>query len=956
MTRMMVLALVLMMLPAFTGCPSEPIAEEPERESWADSLMRTLTLEEKVGQMLMLDLPVTGSVDEPGVRSSIKDRLERTGAGGVVLFAADAIPTARTVAWAQYASRVPLLVALDAEWGAGYRLRGLTRLPDAMALAASGNPDRARWAGQVTAREAATAGVSVLFAPTVDVNTQPANPVIGTRSYADQPDSVARYASAFAAGVAFEGLLPVLKHFPGHGSTSRDSHVDLPVADLDDATFRDTHVAPFRDVLAAVPAGVMTAHVIPRGHAFADTTAATFSHRVVTELLRDSLHFEGLVFTDALNMVGAATAGSPGERAIRAIEAGADVLLMPPDEGATRLAIINAVRAGRLSPARIDSSAARILRTKERLGLGTSGYQVGENLFATLDSPANRREARYVAREAVTVLKDDGVLPLSSSDSILLVSVEHRAARRQPGGPADVFQQALEDLSGQPVVHIPVDPRAWQASMRDVLKQADSHSRILIADYNGNTPVFGWNPSAFLADLSSSGTSIVWVEFDRPWILPELESEADAIVQAWDGSHAMAEGTADVLFGLAAASGRLPVDVGSLWPRGAGLSWPARYAAPGRASDAGLDEATLGSLAYRMDRAIADSAFPAAALAIGKDLTVAYQELVGYHSFDKEQQLRERDLFDMASLTKVISTTSAVMILVDQGRIDLDRPVADYLPEFGQNGKGMVTVRQLLTHTGGLIPFRPFHMQGVRSGAEVRRRILSDTLAYEPGTQSRYSDFGPISLAWMIEAITGQEFGSFVEENVFAPLQMVDTGYLSNRTRNRPDAVPTEVDDYFRRRTLQGEVHDETAWLLGGTAGHAGLFSTIRDLERFAGMLSRNGRVGDRQLIRPETLRRFTTAADPHGEHTRALGWDTKSMTGYSSAGNRFGPRSFGHTGFTGTSLWFDPDSHLFVILLTNRVHPTRDNRRLTPIRPAVANTAFEALARGRDRAGAPSE
>jgi len=252
-----------------------------------------------------------------------------------------------------------------------------------------------------------------------------------------------------------------------------------------------------------------------------------------------------------------------------------------------------------------------------------------------------------------------------------------------------------------------------------------------------------------------------------------------------------------------------------------------------------------------------------------------------------------------------------------------------------------------LSHVGGLIPFIPFHMRGVRTGAEVRQRILSDTLAYQPGSQSRYSDFGPITLAWMTEAITGEPFDDFVARRVFEPLSMVSTGYMSNRNRGLDRAVPTEVDDYFRRRTLQGEVHDETAWLLGGTAGHAGLFSTIRDLTRFAGMLSREGLVGDRPFLKPETIRRFTERTDPEGRHTRALGWDTKSMTGYSSAGSRFGPRSFGHTGFTGTSFWYDPDSHLYVILLTNRVYPTRQNRKHIPLRPAVANAAFNALEKG---------
>jgi len=235
-------------------------------------------------------------------------------------------------------------------------------------------------------------------------------------------------------------------------------------------------------------------------------------------------------------------------------------------------------------------------------------------------------------------------------------------------------------------------------------------------------------------------------------------------------------------------------------------------------------------------------------------------------------------------------------------------------------------------------------MQGVRTAREVRQRILTDTLAYEPGSRSRYSDFGPITLAWMVERITGESFDEWIGANVFTPLAMVDTGYLNSRRPKSGRVVPTEDDDYFRNRVVQGEVHDETAWLLGGTAGHAGLFSTLSDLTRFAGMMSSEGRLGDSVFLRPETIRQFTTAVDPFQQHTRALGWDTKSMTGYSSAGQRFGPRSFGHTGFTGTSMWIDPDSRLYVILLTNRVYPTRDNRKHIPVRPAVANAAFEAL------------
>jgi len=954
----LLVGVLLMGFLLLSACNQPPASSPSEaRTTWADSVFQTLTLESKVGQMLMVDLTRTGSLSDANIRNGIRERMDRLQPGGVILFAGDPMESGIMVSWAQHVSNLPLFVALDAEWGAGYRLSGLSRLPDAMAISATGNTDNAKFSGRVTAREAAAVGINVLFAPTVDVNTNPANPVIGTRSWSDDPDSVSAYAGAFIQGVLENGLLPVLKHFPGHGSTSRDSHTDLPVAHASQAAFDGIHLAPYRSLMRDSLAAIMSAHIIPEGHLFSDTAAATFSPRILTDLLRDSLDFRGLIFTDALNMAGAASAGSPAERSIRAILAGADVLLMPPDELETKLAIIEAVRQGRIPAERIDSSVRRILKEKERLKLDTASLAMdAEHLFRAQEDRKTEDAIRFMARDAVTLLKDDAVLPLKPSDRLALISIDHRARNRGPEGPAARLRMELEDRSGQRINHVEVAPRTWTGQIRTVLRNAEEADVLIVADYTGNTPVFGWNQVQFLRDASSGSARVVYVSLDKPYALPDMAEIPSVIVQSYDASDAMASATADVLFGLTATKGRLPVHVSPDWPRGSGLALPARFAAPGPAEAASLDPSVLDNLDPFLDRAVADSAFPTAAIAIGRDLTVAHQGLHGYHTFDRERALQEQDLFDLASLTKVISTTTAIMLLVEDGLVDLDRPVADYLPAFGENGKGMVTVRDLLSHVGGLIPFVPFHMRGVRSASEVRSRILSDTLAYEPGSRSRYSDFGPITLAWMTEAITGESFNSFVSRRVFEPLTMVDTGYLSNRNRNLENAVPTEIDDYFRRRTLQGEVHDETAWLLGGTAGHAGLFSTIRDLTRFAGMLSRDGRVGDTVFLKPETLRHFTTRTDPEGRHTRALGWDTKSMTGYSSAGSRFGPRSFGHTGFTGTSFWYDPDSHLFVVLLTNRVYPTRDNRKHVPIRPAVANTAFDALEKGLLVRTAPAE
>ncbi len=935
----------LLIFLLLVGCNTRPPVEESST-SWADSSLASMTLEEKAGQMIMVALPAPADITSRSAREDVQTLLQDNQPGGVVLFAGNPLTHSVWVEWAQQQSGIPLLVGLDAEWGAGYRLEDFTRFPDAMAIAATGSEENAFYSGIETAREAASVGINVLFAPTVDVNTNPSNPVIGTRSFSDSPDSVSLYAGAFARGVRSQGLIPVAKHFPGHGSTSRDSHVDLPVAERDDDAFMSIDMHPFTSLISDSLEAIMTAHIVARGHSFEDSVASTFSRRLLTHLLRDSLGFEGLIFSDALNMAGATSLGSGEEIAVRAVEAGVDVLLMPESAQAARFAIINAVRTGRLSASRIDSSVARILRAKEARQLDQRYRHTNvAEILSVVGSDDAQNRAVWMAREAVTVLKDDALLPLSGERaSTLLISVDFRSYSSSGGDPANSFRLKMEERNGGRLTHIAVNPRSWISSMPSIQSALSTHHKVVFADYTGIVPVFGWDRRRMLTDITSLTDRLVYISFGSPYALTDVPDSAASILQSYDASPAMAEASADVLYGMSSSSGRLPVFVSERFPRGSGMLLQQQVSSAGSPASADMDVRSLKEIDSLIRAAIADSAFPTASFAVGRDNVIARQGAFGYHTFERNRGLQEDDLFDLASLTKVIATTTAIMQLYEAGIIDLDRPVADYLPAFGQNGKGSVTIRDLLTHTGGLIPFRPFHMQGVRTSAEVKRRILADTLAYEPGTQSRYSDFGPITLAWMIEELSGMPFDDYVRENIFDPLSMYDTGYLKVRRGRVENAVPTEIDDYFRNRALQGEVHDETAYLLGGTAGHAGLFSNAEDLARFAGMLIAQGRVGDRIFLRPETLRRFTTRVANHHNHTRALGWDTKSMNGYSSAGQYFGPRSFGHTGFTGTSFWVDPDSRLFVILLTNRVYPTRNNRKHIPVRPAIANQTFEAF------------
>jgi CubicO group peptidase (beta-lactamase class C family) len=338
--------------------------------------------------------------------------------------------------------------------------------------------------------------------------------------------------------------------------------------------------------------------------------------------------------------------------------------------------------------------------------------------------------------------------------------------------------------------------------------------------------------------------------------------------------------------------------------------------------------------------AIKDSAFPGAVVLISIDGNIIYGKAFGHLTYDDTSAaVTKNTIYDIASLTKVIATTTAVMICYDKKLFSLDDPVAKYIPEFSQNGKEKVTIKNLLLHNSGLPAFKRFY-NNYSSAGEVIKDIYETPLSYEPGSKVVYSDLGFITLAKIVEQVTGKSFDVFCNEEIFTPLQMNSSFF------NPPDSLqykiaPTEYDNYWRNKLVWGKVHDETSVLLNGAAGHAGLFSTAKDINNLLQLLLNGDTFNGHQIIKPATAKLFTTRYSD--KSTRALGWDTKSEE-KSSAGNLFDITSFGHLGFTGTSVWVDPTRELFVVLLTNRVYPTRKNKKLFKVRPLLQDAVINAL------------
>ncbi|HEX6560212.1 MAG TPA: serine hydrolase, partial [Longimicrobiales bacterium] len=888
----------------------------------------------------------------------VQEQIRTLGIGGFAVGIGDPAEIALKMNALQRIAPLPLLVASDLEWGPAMRLwpptylpygiegAGGTAFPFNMGIAATGDPALADTAGRVTGEEARAVGINWVFAPVLDVNNNPANPVINVRSYGANPQDVARFGAAFIRGAERARVLTAAKHFPGHGDTNVDSHVGLPILPADMRRLDTLELVPFRAGLAAGVSAVMLGHLALPAIIGDSLTPATISPRIGASLLRGQLHFGGIVVTDAMTMGALRNVPgyTPGEIAVRAVEAGNDIVLGPPDLEQAHAAIVAAVKSGRISPARIDSSVARILGAKAWLGLNRERTVALESVNQIVASPAHEAAAAQIAEKSITLARDAGnLVPLDPRQVHSLAIIAFSARGDMNAG--RVLADALGDTYGK-TEYVRLDPALDSAQYNAAFKAAQEADAVIFATFF--MPVSGQgylrvprDAEDFAARLAQLGKPTVVVSFGDPYGPANLPI-AGTYMLAWQAHGSPAQvAAAHALAGTAPITGVLPIDVPGT-ARGSGLKRGVLKSevAMAAAQEVGLNPSLGARVDSIINAALADHATPGAAVAIGRHGRIV--KLQGYGSLDYRPgfgAVTDSTLYDLASLTKVIGTTTATMLLYDEHRIDLDAPIARYLPEFLDHpDKKGITVRNLLLHTAGFRPFAPLY-RSAHNRQEYLKGILELPLENPPGTKSVYSDFSMITLGMAIERLTGKTLDEFLQARVFRPLGMRDTHWNPDPSLLARIA-PTEIDTIFRKIHVHGVVHDENAYAMGGISGHAGLFSSARDLAKFAQMMLNEGYYAGRRYITPQTIRLFTRRQSD--SDSRALGWDTPSPR--SSAGDYFSAGSFGHTGFTGTSIWVDPEKDLYLILLTNRVNPTRDNQKVVPLRRALADAVQQAV------------
>ena len=958
-----------------------PLGADARR--WVDETLSSLTLRQQVAQLVIQWLPGSYASTSSPEFQEWAGWVEDEEIGGIYLSIGLPHSYAAKINELQARSRVPLLVTSDFEnGGPGMRINhsyalpsllpqgGGTSFPPTMAFGAIGDERFAREYGRITAVEAKAVGLHLNFAPVLDVNSNPENPVINTRSFGEDPETVARLGAAFIEGSHEGGVLATAKHFPGHGDTQTDSHVGLPVVPADLDRLNSLELVPFRRAVDQGVDAVMTAHVVVSGVQGLEGAPATLDARFMTDLLRDDMGFQGLLFTDALVMGALSERYGTGEVSVMALEAGSDVLLMPTDVTEAIDAVMAALEKGRLEPSQIRTSVHRVLETKARAGLHLGRMVDLDAVDEAVGAADHLAFADTVATRSITLLRDrDAVLPVDALWTGTVLSLTYARPDNLVAG--RTFDPALASIVDS-VNRVRVGPET-PAEVYDSLKTLASEVDLVIVSVyapprSGTGEVSVSEGMAdFIATVGPEHPMMV-ISFGNPYLLAALP-ESPGYLIAW-GAHEVSQNAAvRALIGREAISGRLPVSIPPYHGIGDGLTLSARpdpvdIARPPGEIDpevVGMDADRLAEIDAMMVAALEDSTSPGAVLAIARH--GRFVRLRGYGKLDWAESAGPADarsIYDVASLTKVVGTTTAAMLLVDEGRLDLDAAVVDYLPWWaaGDPAKESVTVRHLLLHRAGLPPFRPFYLE--MEGIDAYMSAIGGLeLDYEPGTQTVYSDIGSMTVAFILERVTGHGLDEFLEERVWDRLGMHDTGFRpAGALRER--IAPTEVDTVFRNMHVHGVVHDENAYAIGGVAGHAGLFSTATDLAVLAQTLLDGGRVvgcerldsggrericapgvtGPVRLVSEETVRAFTKRFD--SQASRVLGWDTPSDR--SSAGDYFTLGAFGHTGFTGTSIWIDPQLDMFVVLLTNRVNPTRDNDKHIPLRRAIHDAAALAI------------
>lgn len=948
------------------------------RQQWVQSAMDSMSLEQKIGQLYM----VAAYSNKLEAHAAEVERLIRDfHIGGLIFMQGGPIRQAQLTNRFQAAAKVPLMIAMDAEWGLGMRLKDSTMsFPRQMTLGAIRNDALIEEMGAEVARQCRRLGVHVNFAPVVDVNSNPKNPVIGVRSFGENRERVAQKGIAYTRGMQQNGVLACAKHFPGHGDTDTDSHLTLPVLNHSRSRLDSMELYPFRRLIADSVGSVMVAHLHIPAYDSAENRPTTLSPAVVQGLLIDSLGFEGLIFTDALNMKGVANYYDQGEADLKALLAGNTVLLFAGNIEKGIQTIRKAiVEDSLLTEQYLDERVRKILTAKYELKLHEEGRIEVAGLHEDLHSNRAKALKSRLYEQAVTVVRNkEYLLPIKNVDS---VSFAYLSIGQ---GYENGFKQIIRKYAPFDFYQIPA--KAASNSQYDgIYEKLKTKDVVFVTLHDLSRSAsrgYGIHPNTirFLRKLQAD-TKVVVTVFGVPYSLSQL-AFLDYLVCGYEDDPLAHQAVPQVLFGAVKAHGTLPVTVTPDLPEGAGFE----MASLGRLGFGlpemvGIASAELVEIDSICQQAIRASATPGCQVLVAKDGRVILERGYGYHTYTQYRAVTDQTVYDLASLTKALATTQAIMFLDQDGRISLDDQAGQHLAELATTNKGRMKISALLTHQAGLKAWLPlvdrfrigkamdttlFRYQpetgfpvevskGLYASAEVPeltwQEIAQSSLTRKRNRYRRfgywYSDLGFLMLQRIVEKVAGQPLDKLLEERLYRPLGLTSLGFHPLERISKDSIPPTEMDVYFRLGLVHGTVHDPSAALLGGVGGNAGLFGHAFDIAVLMQLHLQQGYYGGRQYFRPKLVTHYNRRPYRYNDNRRGLGWDKPVIRGNGGPTSDYAPtETFGHTGFTGTCAWADPKNNLIYIFLSNRIYPYAENKRLLrdDVRTRIQTVIYKAI------------
>ncbi|MBW6478234.1 MAG: serine hydrolase [Bacteroidales bacterium] len=941
---------------------------------WVDSVFYSLTPEQRLAQLFIIEVQ---SNQNRRYYDRISKLLSEYNIGGVIFFRGGPVSQLRLTNTLQRQMQTPMFVSIDAEWGLAMRLDSTISFPRQITLGAITNERLIYELGLEMGWQSRRMGIHMNFSPVVDVNSDPRNPVINSRSFGECRYNVSRKGIAMMYGMNDAGIIASAKHFPGHGDTDLDSHYTLPVLHHSREEMDSVHLFPFQKLIEQGLLSVMVAHLnIPE----LDNTPgipSSLSRPMVTEILQGEMGFKGLVVTDALNMKGVSDYYPSGELEVRALLAGNDILLMPNDVPKAINSIKKAVENGIIEQDYIDQKVRKVLYFKELAGLDKYRPLPIRDLHSDLNSERFHKINRRLAEAAITIIHNENdLLPLKRLDTLNIAALSIGSSTENP------FQSMLANYGPMNMFSISKNHTSQQAE--NMIRQLSDYNLIILSVQN-NSMFPGRNYGISQANIDlinklSAENNVVLNIFANPYSLQAFGdglNNAKAVVISYQDGKDFEHASAQVIFGAIPARGRLPVSVMPHFPIYTGIMTQgglrARYLNP---DDVGINPEMLKRVDSIALHGIHEKAFPGCQIAILKDGAMIYNHSFGYHTYENKIPVKNTDIYDLASLTKIIATTATLMKLADEEKINIDDPLDVYLPMVRGTNKENLIIREIMAHQARLRSWIPFFIATLNEGRpdpaifqsrnskdfpvkvaenlyihkDYRDTIFRKLLDSELLSRRRYiySDLGFILFAEMIESVTGLSIDNYVNQTFFKPLGLKTMTYNPLEKFSTDRIIPTENDTLFRGQTLKGYVHDPTAAMLGGVAGHAGLFSNAADVAVFMQMLLQNGSYGGIEFISPETVREFTTTQYAGNQNRRALGFDKPSIRALDSspAAKSASFQSYGHTGFTGIYAWVDPKENLVYVFLSNRVHPDASNRKISEmsIRLEIHQAIYDAV------------